>query len=137
MINGLIVVLIALVISSCAGADKKTFEDGWVVLRNECGDISSMVRNKKTQLHYYREVTLFSISGAKIIEVDIKATRGGVETVSKTYDNKPENKLTGTKKIATKEISDEMSEAVDTFYGQPGKSKTMDQACLFKGFRHD
>ena len=135
--KGFLSILVAMVISGCAGPDQKTVEDGWVVVRNQCDDMSSMIRNKKSQLHYYREVVLYDSQGANIVEVDLKATRGGVEAVSKSYENSPENSVVSTKKIKTNQITEEVHAAIDAYYDEPGKGKTMDSGCLMKGFNHD
>lgn len=57
--NCFVFILIPLTIASCGTPDKRSYEDGWYVFRNQCDDISSTVRNKEWyQSSHQREMTL-------------------------------------------------------------------------------
>lgn len=123
----------ALLITSCAAPDSRTYENGWSVIRNECGAFSSQVRTKRAELRNQRDLVVFSQQKRKIYELKVSVTRGGPVIYGNKFGNDSANELIESRKIRQKSINGDFHSAVDDFYDQPNKHEELDQGCLFKG----
>lgn len=125
-----------LLVASCGAPDKRTYEDGWNVIRNQCDDVSSTIRIKEQyQLSASRELTLHDQQNRNIYALKIKATRAGVTMQSITFANDLSNRELETKAIKSSDLNDEANAAIDKYYDQPGKHKELRFNCLFRGLR--
>ena len=103
--------------------------------RNQCGDLSARVRDKEVyQTRRERQVLLFDQQNRKVVEMDVFANRSGVRITGKRYANDLSNELIGTKKLRSNQLQDELDEAIDVYFDQPGKSEEVSYGCLLKGF---
>ena len=121
--------------SACTTPDERSFEDGWRVSRNQCGDVSAAIRAKEVhETSINRDITFLDQQSRKIATIAVHVTRSGRTITSKTYDNDLSNRENSVKKIQRNQIGGELKEAIDTYFDQPGKYEEIDQVCLLKGF---
>ncbi len=134
MFKSAIAGLLLLTSSACTTPDQQNYEDGWIVTRNQCNDVSSMIKNKtEYETSIQRQITLLDQQNRNIYKLDLIVTRAGRDWTSTTYSNDLANRELKKSKIKRTAINTDASTAIDAFYNQPGKHREIDYNCLFKG----
>ena len=134
--NNLVLSLLATTMISCAAPDQRSYEDGWRVFTNQCGDVSSKVRIKESyQTSYKRDITLYDQDGKRIYVLDQLATRAGITSVGKTFANDVANEEVERRKLNRNDIDIDVQRALKTYFDPPEKNMRVDFGCLMKGIR--